>query len=237
MSRETPPTKARIAMKPTSLIATSVLLAGMAMIVDAASPGPTPQQAAEEKAVNLCSTCHGPRGVSRSPEFPNLAGQRESYLLRQIRLFRDRSRADKDARDFMWGVARQLDDATAAEIARYYAAQAPAPGRTGDPALAGKGKELFEHGMPDRAIPACATCHGANGEGQGDFPRLAGQHAKYVAKQFHFIQNHARTTAPAHDAVKNLGPDEVQAVAAYVQSLEGHTNVARDERSESRGRP
>jgi len=205
-------------MKRKSLIAASVLLAGVALIVDAEIPAPSVQKAAEEKAVNLCSTCHGPRGVSTSPEFPHLAGQSESYLLKQIRAFRDRSRAEKDAQDFMWGIARQLDDATAGEIARYYAAQAPAPGRPDDPALAEKGKELFERGMPDRSIPACATCHGPNAEGKGEFPRLAGQHAKYVAKQFHFIQNESRTTAPAHDVVKNLGPEEVKAVSAYVQS-------------------
>jgi cytochrome c553 len=205
------------AMKRKSLLAASVLLAGVAVSVDAGSPAPGPQQAAEEKAVNLCSTCHGPRGVSTSPEFPHLAGQREDYLVRQIQAFRDRSRAEKDAQDFMWGVSRQLDDAMVAEIARYYAAQTPAPGRTGDPALASKGKELFDHGTADRTIPACATCHGPNAEGQGEFPRLAGQHAKYVAKQFHFIQNESRT-APAHKVVKDLGPEEVKAVAAYVES-------------------
>jgi cytochrome c553 len=36
--------------------------------------------AAVTKAVNLCSTCHGPYGISISPEFPNLAAQRASYL-------------------------------------------------------------------------------------------------------------------------------------------------------------
>ncbi|TMH60643.1 MAG: cytochrome c [Betaproteobacteria bacterium] len=205
-------------MKRKSLIAASVLLAGLSAVVAAESPTPSPEKAAEEKAVNLCSTCHGPRGVSTSPEFPHLAGQREPYLVRQIRAFRDHARVDKDAQDFMWGVARQLDEATVDAIARYYAAQSPAPGRADDAALAMKGKELFDRGMPDRAIPPCATCHGQNAEGQGEFPRLAGQHAKYVSKQIRFIQSESRTTAPAHAVVKNLDPDEVKAVAAYVQS-------------------
>src|SRR6185312_11309584 len=43
---------------------------------------------AEQTAVNLCSTCHGPRGVSRSAEFPILAAQREGYLLAQLDAFR-----------------------------------------------------------------------------------------------------------------------------------------------------
>ena len=46
------------------------------------------RKAGEERALNLCSTCHGPRGVSTSPEFPILAAQRRGYLESQIDAFR-----------------------------------------------------------------------------------------------------------------------------------------------------
>ena len=36
----------------------------------------------------------------------------------------------------MWSIARQLDDVTIGGIARYYAVQPPAPGRSERPALA-----------------------------------------------------------------------------------------------------
>src|SRR3989442_8518494 len=58
------------------------------------------QKGAEEKAVNLCSTCHGPRGISTSPEFPILAAQGKGYLEAQIDAFRKKARAEKDAHDF-----------------------------------------------------------------------------------------------------------------------------------------
>jgi len=173
---------------------------------------------AEQTAVNLCSTCHGPRGISTSPEFPILAAQREGYLLTQIEAFRSHARAEKDAHDFMWGIANQLDPAVFAGLARYYASQPPAPGRSDDPALVARGKALFDKGVPGRAIPACATCHGANAEGMADFPRLAGQHAKYVAKQIAYIQNLVRAAPVMHGIVKDFTPEEIQAVAAYVQS-------------------
>jgi cytochrome c553 len=195
-----------------------VLLAGATTLLSAQAIPPDIQKAAEEKAVNLCSTCHGPRGVSTSAEFPILAAQRAGYLAAQIDAFRKQTRAEKDAHDFMWGIAGRLDEKIINGIAAYYAAQPPAPGRTDDPALVAKGKELFDKGLLDRAIPACASCHGANGEGIADFPRLAGQHAKYVAKQLTYIQTLTRAAPVMHGIVKDLTPSEIQAVAIYVQS-------------------
>src|SRR6202795_164968 len=147
------------------------LLAGATTLLSAQTIPPDIQKAAEERALNLCSTCHGPRGISTSPEFPILAAQRRGYLVSQLEAFRAKTRGEKIAHDFMWGIAGNMDDKIIDSIALYYAAQAPAPGKPGDPALIAKGKQLFEQGVPDRSIPACATCHGADAAGVADFPR------------------------------------------------------------------
>jgi cytochrome c553 len=199
-----------------------MILAGALTTADA-QVGTTPadiehQKAGEEKAVNLCSTCHGPRGVSTSPEFPILAAQRRGYLESQLEAFRAKTREEKIAHDFMWGIAGDLDDHMIDSIARYYAAQPPAPGKPGDPALIAKGKQLYEQGVPERSIPACATCHGVDAAGVGDFPRLAGQHAKYVTNQIEYIQSLVRKAPVMHGIVKDMTPAEMQAVAVYVQS-------------------
>ncbi len=196
----------------------SMLFAGAVATAGAQNNPADVQKAAEEKAVNLCSTCHGPRGISTSPEFPILAAQRKGYLEAQIDAFRKRTRAEKDAHDFMWGIAGNLDEAIIGSIASYYASQPPAPGRSDDPALIAKGKELFDKGVPERGIPACMACHGADAAGVADFPRLAGQHAKYVVKQLNYIQSLVRAAPVMHGIVKDLAPAEIQAVAAYVQS-------------------
>jgi len=176
-------------------------------------------KAGEERAVNLCSTCHGPRGISTSPEFPILAAQRAGYLEAQIEAFRSKTREEKAAHDFMYGIAGNLNDPRViAGIARYYASQPAAPGRPGDPAVVAKGKEFFDKGSPDRGIPPCASCHGANAEGMADFPRLAGQHAKYVLRQLEYIQGLVRKAPVMHGIVKDLTPDEMGAVAVFVQS-------------------
>lgn len=186
--------------------------------VSSAKADAASQKAGEEKAVNLCSTCHGPRGISTSPEFPILAAQRRGYLESQLEAFRARTRSEKIAHDFMWGIAGGLDDAMIGAVAGYYAAQPPAPGRPGDAGLVAKGKQLFDQGVVDRGIPACATCHGADATGVADFPRLAGQHSKYVVKQLEYIQSLVRNAPVMHGIIKDLTQDEMRAVAAYVQS-------------------
>ena len=196
----------------------AIVFAGAVTAAGAQTNAAEIQKAAEEKAVNLCSTCHGPRGISTSPEFPILAAQRKGYLEAQIDAFRKRTRAEKDAHDFMWGIVGNLDEAIIGGIAAYYAAQPPARGRSDDPTLVAKGKELFDKGLPERGIPACMACHGADAAGIADFPRLAGQHAKYIVKQLNYIQSLVRAAPVMHGIVKDLTPNEIQAVAAYVQS-------------------
>ncbi len=49
----------------------AIILAGARHSAGAQNNAADIQKAAEEKAVNLCSTCHGPRGISTSPEFPD----------------------------------------------------------------------------------------------------------------------------------------------------------------------
>ena len=63
-----------------------------------------------------CAACHGPDGIARSADAPNLAGQHELYLYNQLRAFADGKRPHQEMR-FM---SRQLSDAEMREIAHYY---------------------------------------------------------------------------------------------------------------------
>lgn len=170
-------------------------------------------------ATELCSTCHGPFGVSVSPEFPNLAAQQPAYLIAQLKALRDHTRANKTSHDNMWGIAGPLDDAMITALANYFASQKPAPGKSSDPALIAAGKKIFDEGVAERGILACHACHGPAGKGAEGFPRLAGQNAAYVVRQLNVIQSAARAAPVMHGIVQNLTPSDMQAVAAYVQSL------------------
>jgi cytochrome c553 len=176
-------------------------------------------QSVQKIAASICAACHGLAGNSTSPLFPKLAGQNEAYLATQLRAFKAKTRGEQDAHDYMWGMAALVNDSTIDELAHYYASQKPAPGVPGNPELMARGKLLFENGDPKRSIVACATCHGKAAEGGTAFPRLAGQHSAYVARQLGAIQEEARASPVMHGVIKGLDPGEIRAIAEYVQSL------------------
>jgi cytochrome c553 len=173
-------------------------------------------------AQQVCSMCHGVTGVAGSPNFPNLAGQTEGYIVAQLTEFKSHSREDPAGFEYMWGIAHRLSDGQIAELATYYAAQTP-PRQPpeGDPARVEPGRILFTQGAPERGIPACGTCHGDRGQGLATFPRLAGQHADYVAKQLRIFQR--TNDRPDGSVMKviahGLTPDDVANAASFVQGL------------------
>lgn len=198
-------------------------VAAMVLAVGCSSAGAVQADgdaAAGKLASQVCSSCHGPGGDSTSPTFPKLAGQQQAYLAIQIRAFKEaRARNEPEAHEYMLGMAALIDDATVDALARYFSRQRPPAGQPGDPVLIATGRQLYEQGAPDRKVAACASCHGKDAAGNGIFPRLAGQHAAYVIHQIKAIQAQLRDSPVMHGIVKDLTPNEVAAVAAYVQSL------------------
>ena len=180
---------------------------------------PEARAAADRVAATVCTACHGTGGRSTAPTFPNLAAQSAPYLDEQLKAFRDQTRADPDAQAYMWGMASQLNDESIAALAAHYAAQRPAPGRAGDAKLIAQGRTIFEQGVPEKGIPACATCHGDRAQGNGPFPRLAGQHPEYLLKQLLVIQNVLRLAPVMHGVIQYLSKDQMHAVAEYLASI------------------
>jgi cytochrome c553 len=65
----------------------------------------------------MCAACHGANGISAIPMYPNLAGQKEAYLLKQLQDFKSGSRNNA----VMKGMAMTLSDADMENLAAYYA--------------------------------------------------------------------------------------------------------------------
>jgi cytochrome c553 len=136
-------------------------------------------------AVQVCASCHGVNGISNSPMIPNLAGQQKDYLINQLQDYRDRSRSNLYAVQYMWGMAGPLTDKQIQELADYFSKQTPVKvknTKVNDPKLA-RGKVIFEKGIPEQGVIQCNSCHGPSGEGIASFPRLAGQQAYYLTQQ------------------------------------------------------
>jgi cytochrome c553 len=201
-----------------------IAVAGLVVLL-AAKPAwtqdvdPAAQAHAKRIALTVCGTCHGRGGVSEQPKFPNLAGQKADYLAAQIKAFKSQSRGDPDALSYMWGMSAPLEDETIDALAQYYS-NLPGPvGRVSNDALVGKGKDIYEHGVEAIGVPACMACHGPDAHGMLQFPRLAGQTSQYVLKQLTSFQNNMRNMAIMHGVAQSLRQNEMEAVAAYLQSL------------------
>jgi cytochrome c553 len=201
-------------------LSAGLLMLGIAHAKDVSTAGLTDaQKALLQKTIETCSACHGLNGRSVAPTFPILAAQTAPYIELQLHAFKDQTRADPDAQAYMWGMASQLDDASISGLAAYFSKQSPAAGKSGNATLIAQGKQIFVEGVPGRQIPACATCHGAQAQGNGPFPRLAGQHAPYLLKQLLVIQSVLRTAPVMHGVIKDLTRDQMQAVVAYLESI------------------
>lgn len=65
----------------------------------------------------------------------------------------------------------------------------------------------------------CAGCHGADGNSAAAiWPKLAGQHASYIAKQLSDFKSGKRKDATMQGMVATLSDDDILNVAAYYES-------------------
>jgi cytochrome c553 len=76
---------------------------------------------------------------------------------------------------------------------------------------------------------SCFLCHGAQGESTSEvFPRLAGQHAEYIAKQLQAFKNGQRKSTAMTEMVAKLTPDEMLALGRYYEKM----SIPREEAKE-----
>ncbi len=71
--------------------------------------------AGKEKSM-LCSGCHGANGISLTPDIPNLASQKEAYLIKAIKDYREGSRKNP----MMNSIAQGLSDDDIVNLAAYF---------------------------------------------------------------------------------------------------------------------
>jgi cytochrome c553 len=83
----------------------------------------------------------------------------------------------------------------------------------------------------------CFICHGAQGESSSPvFPRLAGQHAQYVARQLADYKSGKRVSSTMKPMVEDLGPEDFKALGAYFESRPTQTHKVDDPELAQMGR-
>lgn len=75
----------------------------------------------------------------------------------------------------------------------------------------------------------CAVCHGLEGESSSEvFPRLAGQHAAYIAKQLENFKSGKRKSTAMADMSQRLTPDEMLALGQYFEGMKVTPEAPKD---------
>jgi cytochrome c553 len=188
------------------------------------TPAPAPvakgDAAKAQKIVSdVCAACHASDGNSGNPTYPALAGQSPEYIAKQLREFK--SGARKNA--VMAPNAAKLSEDDMLNLGAYFSAQQPKPRQAKEAGLIAEGQKVYKGGNAGSGVPACASCHGPSGAGIPlQFPRLAGQHSKYVVSQLKNFRSGDR----ANDGgkmmqviAKKMTDQEMKAVAEYVNGL------------------
>ncbi len=164
-----------------------------------------------------CASCHGADGNSGTPSNPKLSQQHPEYLMKQLHEFKSGKR--KNA--IMSGMVASLSDEDIKNIAYWTASKTSKVGFAKDKELVSLGEKIYRGGISDRQIPACAGCHSPTGAGMpAQYPRLAGQHAEYVAVQLTAFRDGIRkNNLQMTQVAAKLNDKEIKAVADYMAGL------------------
>ena len=164
-----------------------------------------------------CQGCHGLDGNSVNPDWPSLAGQNANYLSRQIRDFQSGARQDPSMQSMVVGLAEQ----DIVDIASYFAAQKVKADAASSSVA---GERLYMGGNRYTHLPACASCHGPNGvgNGPGGIPSLEGQKTGYVIKTLRDFKSGVRSNDQnqiMQDVAAKMTEKEIEAVAKFLAGM------------------
>ena len=173
-------------------------------------------------AAQVCAPCHNADGNSVISANPKLAGQSANYLVKQLNDLAKKP-GDKTGREspVMGGFAASLSPADRENVAAWFAAQVAVPGTAGGPDAAQLGQRLYRAGLPAKAVPACAGCHGPMGNGlRSPYPKISGQHSDYVEAQLRAFRDGSRhNNEPMEQIAFRLSDPEIKALADFVAGL------------------
>jgi cytochrome c553 len=159
-----------------------------------------------EGKAQACAACHGNNGVPTDPKtIPVIWGQEASYLMKQLRDFRNGERQSAA----MASLAKNLAEADLRPMAAYFAAK-PWPAR----------RAAAKPASPPKSIAQCQACHQANFQGGMPAPRLAGLSYEYlVASMRAFATDQRTNNLDMPRFMRMLSEKERSAIARYVSTL------------------
>lgn len=168
----------------------------------AAASSIDPSHASGSQWYPLCGSCHGEHAEGLDTlSAPRLQGLSPTYLARQLQNFRQGRRGAQPSDTTgqqMASMAEFLpDEAAVVDVARFASALPPPT------AIENRSRSVAS--LPP-LFALCAACHGANAQGNEALgaPRLAGQRAEYLLRQFRQFRTGLRGADPADTAASSM---------------------------------
>ncbi len=178
-----------------------------------------------KKIYQNCALCHSPEGWGNpSGHYPQIAGQHQKVIIKQLADIRAKNRDNPTMYPF--SRSTYLKDAQAiADVTAYVASLPMVPNNAlGKGNDLEKGEKLYKDN--------CTKCHGDNGEGHNKdyYPRIQGQHYKYILRQMQWIQSGKRRNADKKmvKQINGFSEADLEAVADYVSRLKPEASLLAD---------
>lgn len=98
-----------------------LVYATFAALMAAGTANAADPAAGQSKYESTCMACHGAKGIAIAPIYPNLAGQKDQYLVQQLKNFRSGARTNP----IMQPMAKNLTDTDIVDIAAFLSSLKP----------------------------------------------------------------------------------------------------------------
>jgi cytochrome c553 len=169
------------------------------------------------RGVVACITCHGPKGQSAVGSWPKLSAQHAAYTAKQLRNYKDGTRANA----VMMGMVAALTEQDMNNIAAFLVKQEPSLGVAQSKDTIALGQSIYRGGIAAKGVPACAGCHSPTGVGiPSQYPRLGGQWAEYSnAQLLAFREGTRKNSSQMTTIASKLSDQEMKAVSDYIAGL------------------
>ena len=161
-----------------------------------------------QERAQFCFRCHGEDGNSLRNYVPNLASQNPAYLFTQFEKF-----ASGERENFVMSKLAPMLTADERMAVAMYFSDLPVKARADQPTAEVTGMKIY--------TSLCFACHGNEGHGDQQYPRIAGQPYEFLENTLINFRNgtSTRKNSPMTTVISNLSDDELRAVASWVANM------------------
>lgn len=162
-----------------------------------------------QETVELCSSCHGEKGLPEDPKIPIIWGQTWYYIYVQLKDYK----AGRRTNEVMSEMVKPLNKKGMQALATFFSEKKwPEAAIKVDAAAATQGDRQTVAGQ-------CSQCHSTY-KGDSRIPRVAGQLPEYLKQTMLDFKNKVRLNSPAKASLMaSYRDDDIKNISQYLAGL------------------